>query len=114
MLKNISCLEPEKVCLSWNLPDLSKNRCEIYNATVTCTADDNPELPVRNGYTEDFESGSFVVTVVGLSPSTNYSCVAYITNEAGSSKNSSVVQFTTEPGFTTETGFTTEPEGKLA
>lgn len=93
--KKISCLETEKVCLVWNLPDLSKNRCTIHNGTVNCIAEDNPELPVASGVTWDFENDSFVINVVGLSPSTAYSCVAYITNEAGSSKNSSVVQFTT-------------------
>ena len=95
--KDISCLETERVCLVWNLPDLSKNRCQIYNAMVTCKEEEDPALPVRNGYTEDFENDSFVVNVVGLSPSTTYSCVANTTNEAGASKNSSVVQFTSEP-----------------
>ena len=99
MHKDISCLETERFCLVWNLPDLSENRCQIYNATVTCKAEKHPELPVRNGYTEDFENDTFVVNVVGLSHSTNYSCVAYITNEAGASENSSVVQFITDsPG----------------
>ena len=99
MYKKISCLETEKVCLGWNLPDLSKNRCTIHNGTVTCKAEDNPELPVRNGVTQDVKSDSFFVNVDGLSPSTTYSCVAYITNEAGSSENSSdEVRFTTEPG----------------
>lgn len=103
MYKKISCLETEKVCLGWNLPDLSKNRCTIHNGAVTCKAEDNPELPVRNGVTQDVKPDHFVVHVDGLSPSTIYSCVAYITNEAGSSKNSS-----------DEVRFTTEPEGKLA
>ena len=96
MYNNRSCLETEKVCLVWKLPDLSKNRCQIYNGRVTCKAVDNPELPVTNGETQNFKNDSFVVNVVGLSPSTTYSCVAYITNESGSSKNSSEVQFTTE------------------
>ena len=102
MCKAISCLETEKICLVWNLPDLTKNKCKIYNGMVTCKAEDNHELPVKNGDTQDIKNDSFVVNVVGLSPSTTYSCVAYITNESGSSKNSSYVQFTTEP------------EGKLA
>jgi hypothetical protein len=80
----------------WELPDLSSNRCKIYNATVTCNAVDNPELPVANGETQDFKNDSFVVNVVGLSPSTTYSCVAYITNESGPSKKSSDLHFTTE------------------
>jgi len=94
--KKKSCLETEKVCLVWNLPDLSKNRCTIHNGTANCNTEDNPELTVANGVTRDFKNDSFVINVDGLSPSTAYSCVAYITNEAGSSKNSSVVQFTTE------------------
>ena len=102
MYKDRSCLETEKVCLVWNIPHLTKNKCKIYNGTVTCKAEDNPELPVTNGDTQDIENDSFAVNVVGLSPSTTYSCVAYITNESGSSKNSSDVRFTTEP------------EGKLA
>lgn len=98
MHKAISCLESEKVCLVWNLPVLSKNGCAVHNGTVTCEAEDNPELPVANGVTQDFQNDSFVVNVVGLSPSTTYSCVAYITNESGSSKNSSVIRFTSEHG----------------
>jgi len=94
---DIFCLETEKVCLAWNLPDLSKNRCQIHNGTVICEAEDNPELPVRNGYTQDVEPDPFIVNVVGLSPSTAYNCVAYITNELASSKNSYAVQFTTKP-----------------
>jgi hypothetical protein len=86
----------------WELPDLSSNRCKIYNGTVICNAVDNPELPVANGETWDFKNDTFVVNVVGLSPSTAYSCVAYITNESGLSKNSSSVPFTTKQ------------EGKLA
>jgi len=91
------CLETEKVCLAWNLTDLSKNRCPIHNGTVICEAKDNPELPVRNGYTQDVKTGPFIVNVVGLSPSTTYSCVAYITNELASSKNSSALHLTTKP-----------------
>ena len=96
--KEISCLESEKVCLVWNLPDLSKNRCKIHNGTVNCNATDNPELTVANGVLNfgDFQPDPFVINVVGLSPSTAYNCVAYITNEAGSSKNSLGVPFTTE------------------
>jgi hypothetical protein len=58
----------------------------------------NPELPDRTGETEDITNGNttFQIDVDGLSPSTAYSCVAYITNEAGPSKNSSVVEFITE------------------
>lgn len=97
MFNDISCLEAEKVCLVWNLTDRSKNRCNIYNGTVTCKAEDNPDLPVTNGVTEDFETDYFVVNVFGLSPSTTYNCVAYLTNELGSSKNSSVLRFTTHP-----------------
>jgi hypothetical protein len=82
----------------WELPDLSKNRCEIYNGAVTCNAVDNPKLPVANGETRVFENASFVVNVVGLAPATTYNCVGYITNESGSSKNSSDVRITTEPG----------------
>lgn len=94
--KRISCLETEKVCLVWNLPDLSKNNCTIHNATVNCNAEDNPEHPVANGVTWDFKTDSFIINVDGLSPSTAYSCVAYITNEAGPSKKSLNVKFTTE------------------
>ena len=94
---NISCLETEKVCLEWNLPDLSKNRCMIDNATVICEAEDNPELPVRSGDTQNFTTDPFIVNVVGLSSSTNYSCVAYITIESESSNRSSAVSFETKP-----------------
>jgi hypothetical protein len=82
----------------WNLPDLSKNRCKIHNGTVNCNAEDNPELPVANGVLNfwDSQPDTFVINVVGLSPSTAYNCVAYITNESGSSKKSHAVQFTTE------------------
>jgi hypothetical protein len=92
------------VCLVWHLPDLSKNRCRIYNGTVICKAVDDFELPDRSGETEDFRNGSatFQVNVGGLSPSTAYNCVAYITNESGPSKHSS------------GTIFTTEQEGELA
>jgi hypothetical protein len=85
----------------WNLPDLSKNECTIHNATVNCYTEDNSEHPVANGVTQDFKTDSFVINVVGLLPSTAYSCEAYITNEAGSSKKSLVL-------------FTTESAGKLA
>jgi hypothetical protein len=82
----------------WNLPRLSNNRCTNHNGTVTCKAEDNPELPVTYVVTRELETYLFVVNVVGLSPSTTYRCVAYITNEAGSSGNSSYVCFTTLPG----------------
>lgn len=91
-----SCLETEKVCLAWNLPDLSKNRCVINNVTVICEAVDNPELPFRNGAKQNFTTDPFIVNVVGLSPSTNYSCVAYITIESESSNNSSAVLIRTQ------------------
>jgi hypothetical protein len=91
------CLEAEEVCLAWNLPDLSKSGCPIHNGTVICEAQDNPELPVIRVYTKDVETEPFIVNVDGLTPCTNYSCVAYITNELTSSENSSVVQFTTKP-----------------
>jgi len=94
---NTSCLETEKVCLAWNLPDLSKNECTIDNVTVICEAEDNPELPVRKGDTQNFTTDPFIVNVVGLSPSTNYSCVAYITIESETSNNSSAVLIATKP-----------------
>jgi hypothetical protein len=97
-----TCLEAGKVCLEWKLPDNSENRCPIHNGTVICEAEDNPELPVRSGHTEDIEADHFIVEVFGLSACTNYSCVAYITNELASSGNSSA-----EP-------FRTKPDGKLA
>jgi hypothetical protein len=71
---------------------------------------DNPELPDRNGETEDITKGNatFQVCVDGLSPSTTYNCVAYITNESGSSETSSNVTFITEQVEQEE------QEGKLA
>jgi hypothetical protein len=57
---------------------------------------DSPGLPVKNGASGEFQNDSVVVNVIGLSSSTSYSCVAYITNEGGTSKNSSSIHFTTE------------------
>lgn len=94
--KDTLCLETEMVCLKWALPDLSSNRCQLQNCTVVCNAVDKPGLPVRNGASQEFQNVSVVVNVVGLSPSTTYSCVAYITNEWGSSRNSSSIHITTE------------------
>ncbi|XP_021940595.1 receptor-type tyrosine-protein phosphatase H-like isoform X2 [Zootermopsis nevadensis] len=90
------CLETEMVCLKWALPDLSFNRCQLQNCTVVCIAVDMPGLPVRNGASEEFLNDSVIVNVVELSPSTSYSCVAYITNQWGSSRNSSIIYLTTE------------------
>jgi hypothetical protein len=53
-------------------------------------------LPVRNGVSAEFQNDFVVVDVTGLSPSTSYSCVAYVTNEGGTSKNGSSKPFTTE------------------
>lgn len=101
--ENTSCLGTDEVCLVWKLPDLSKNRCMVYNGTVICKAVENPELSSTNGETQiGNDTDTFQVNVVGLSPSTAYNCVAYITNESGPSQNSSDVKFTTEQ------------EGKLA
>jgi hypothetical protein len=90
------CLETEMFCLKWALPDLSFNRCQLKNCTVVCKAANMPGLPVRNGASETFKNDSIIVNIDGLLPSTTYSCVAYITNEGGLSKNSSSTEITTE------------------
>jgi hypothetical protein len=91
------CLETEKVCLKWTVPDLSINRCELQSCTVTCEAVNIPELPAKNGTSKEFQNGSIVVNVIGLSPSTRYNCVACITYEGGFSKKSSGIFIETEP-----------------
>lgn len=94
--KDILCLDSEKVCLKWMLPDLSSNKCQLHNCTVVCNAVEPPGLPVKTGSSGDFQNDFVVVNVIGLSSSTNYNCVAHITNEGGTSKNGSSVPFTTE------------------
>lgn len=95
---DILCLDSEKVCLKWMLPDLSNNKCQLHNCTVVCKAVESPGLPDKTGSSEDFKNDFVVVNVIGLSSSTSYNCVAYIANEGGPSKNSSSVPFTTEQG----------------
>ncbi|XP_023701529.1 receptor-type tyrosine-protein phosphatase H isoform X4 [Cryptotermes secundus] len=94
--EDILCLESEKACLKWMLPDLSSNKCQLQNCTVVCNALEPPGLPLKNGVSGEFQNDFVVVDVIGLSSSTSYSCVAYITNEGGTSKNGSSTPFTTE------------------
>lgn len=93
--EDILCLESEKACLKWMLPDLSSNKCQLQNCTVVCNALEPPGLPLKNGVSGEFQNDFVVVDVIGLSSSTSYSCVAYITNEGGTSKNGSSTPFTT-------------------
>jgi hypothetical protein len=94
--KDILYLDTEKVCLKWMLPDISNNKCQLHNCTVVCNAVEPPGLPAKTGTSEDFETDFVVVNVTELSSSTSYNCVAYITNEGGTSKDSLSVPFTTE------------------
>lgn len=95
---DILYLDSEKVCLKWMLPDLSNNKCQLHNCTVVCNAVEPHGLPVKTGASGDFKNDFVVVNVIGLSSSTSYNCVAYITNEGGTSKESWSVPFTTEQG----------------
>jgi hypothetical protein len=97
------------VNVTWKIDDKSKNKCPLSWIAVTCNAPDynNSNAPwiitdppsVALNISSPTASFRFPMTIEDLSPFTNYTCFALVTNSAG---NSSTTRFE----------FTTDQDGK--
>jgi protein-tyrosine phosphatase len=101
------------VNVTWKIDDKSKNKCPLSWIAVTCNAPDynNSNAPwiitdppsVALNISSPTASFRFPMTIEDLSPFTNYTCFALVTNSAG---NSSTTRFE----FTTDQDVPSEPQ----
>lgn len=75
--------------------DVSKNKCEIEEFLFTCVSCTD-ESTSNQTLTSNFNEAN--ATVEGLIPYRNYSCLAYVLNEAGWSENGTDGYFVTKQG----------------